>query len=274
MVRADRVRLRQVLLNLLSNAVKYNQEGGSVDVECIGSGDAVRIAVSDTGPGVPADRRDEAFLPFHRLGAESGTIEGTGIGLAVSKQLVEAMGGRIGIADREGFGVCFWIELPRGETAASETLAAPQAAEPVAAHPGVLQSVLYVEDNPVNLRLMQHVFARRDGPRLIFAATAEDGLRLARAHVPSLILMDINLPGMDGFAALGELRADPATAAIPVVAVTANAMKGDRERAEAAGFAEYLTKPLNIANLYLVLDRLLEHPDSGTDTGAKRSGPA
>ncbi len=245
-LRGDYTRLKQVLLNLLSNAVKYNRDGGLVTVrtEEVEAGAFLRICVADTGEGIPEAERSRLFQPFTRLANAGDGVEGTGIGLAITKQLVQLMGGRIGFDSTVGQGTTFWIEMPVSRTA---LLPAPANDEPVAAPmlPADI-TLLYIEDNPANLRLIEQVAAKLGHCRLLSAHNAELGLALARQHRPDLVLLDINLPGMDGYAALRELRRDPATAAIPVIAVTANAMPDDRDRALAAGFDDYLAKPIDI----------------------------
>jgi signal transduction histidine kinase len=251
---ADHVRLKQVMLNLLSNAVKYNREGGSVSVAATRDGPMVRIAVADTGRGIPEAQKAELFQPFSRLGIQSADVEGTGIGLTVSKHLVEAMGGSIGVESRAGEGSTFWLSLP----AAPEKVEAPSGSDtPAPAWPagtGGTESperekvILYVEDNPANLLLMEELVRRVPGVRFVSAHNAELGIALALAERPDLVIMDINLPGMDGYQALARLRANPATAAIPVMALSANAMPSDIERGLAAGFHSYHTKPLHVSS--------------------------
>ena len=243
-VLADAMRLKQVLVNLLSNAVKYNNRGGRIVVDCQPLPDAwVRISVADSGPGIPPEKMARLFQPFDRLDAEAGTVEGTGIGLALSKQLAELMGGRVGAESQPGRGSTFWIDLPLAQM--------PGAAE---AHAEVLQprtdaaagviTMLYVEDNAANLRLVQAMLRQHPQLKLLSATRAETGLQLASLHRPNLILLDIHLPEMDGYAMLGILQSEPATRGIPVLALSADAMPADIERGLAAGFRDYLTKPV------------------------------
>jgi len=260
-VRADYVRLRQVTINLLTNAVKYNKPQGSVKVSCRISENQVRISVADTGIGIPADKQSRVFNSFDRLGEERGTIEGTGIGLVITKRIVEAMGGSIGFESVEGQGSTFWITMPLTEANHTHALAnlaekAPdgQNSGSIAGHTE-MSAVLYIEDNPMNMRLMQQIFASQKHLQLREAHTAEIGIKMAYDNPPALILMDINLPGMDGYKALTFLKADERTAHIPVIAISANAMMGDKERGLAAGFADYLTKPLDVDRLLRTVER-------------------
>ncbi len=264
-VRADRTRLKQALLNLLSNAVKYNREGGRVLVEVQPKGDdRINILITDTGPGIPAERLKELFQPFKRLEAEYSNIEGTGIGLTITRRIVEMMGGTVDVLSEVGIGSTFRIELPlesmptRTASHAHNMTDAGTATDTVTEH-----SVLYIEDNPVNIKLMAQILARDKRIRLITAHTPEWGIELARTQLPKLVLLDINLPGMDGFGVLQRLREDQATSNIPVIAITANAMSRDYERGMAAGFTDYLTKPLDVAAFVKVLERTLNnHPET------------
>lgn len=256
-VRADFIRLKQVLLNLLSNAVKYNNEGGSVTVTVTDDGDdqPVGIAVADDGPGIPADRRDELFQPFNRLGAETSEVEGTGIGLALSKALIELMGGTIDVESGPGQGAVFRIRVPRGTMPTAS--APPTAPDPEPASTGA-RLVLYVEDNPANIRLIREVIDEWGDMAVITAHTGELGLEMAIDHRPDVILMDINLPGMNGLATLAALKRDPRTRAIPVIALSADAMPKAVARGREAGFQTYLTKPVKIPELRQALARALE----------------
>ena len=261
---ADRTRLRQVLLNLLSNAVKYNRDGGSVavDVRAATSG-TVRIAIRDTGAGLRPDQLASLFQPFNRLGQEAGKVEGTGIGLVVTKRLIELMGGAISVDSIVGMGSVFSIEL-KAATPVRPPIAAPAASAGSAAAPRAAAAlgetsplVLHVEDNPANLRLVREILEMRGDVRQISAPDARLGIDLARAHLPRIILLDINMPGMSGLEALAVLQADPLTARIPVVAITANAMAGDVSRGLAAGFFRYVTKPIDMDRLNDAVDAAL-----------------
>jgi len=248
-VTADRTRLKQILLNLLSNAIKYNREGGAVVADCSPSGPGLlRISVQDTGLGLQPEQVRMLFQPFNRLGQESGAEEGTGIGLVVTKRLVELMGGTIGVTSSLGVGSMFWIELKA--TAPVPSLVAVLAEQPAGVAPDNGEdrpaTVLYVEDNPANLKLVEEIISFRPDLQLLSAPDGHLGIELARAHRPDIILMDINLPGVNGIDAMKLLRSDPRTADIPVIALTANAMPRDVEKGLAAGFFRYLIKPINI----------------------------
>ena len=270
---ADRTRVKQVLINLLSNAIKYNREHGTVAVECTASTpDRFRISVKDSGAGLPPEKLEQLFQPFNRLGQESGSEEGTGIGLVVTKQLVELMGGAIGVASSVGVGSEFWIELIRDVTpqlAAGHALPAESA--PQIQGGAALYTLLYVEDNPANLMLVEQIIEAHPRMRMLSARDGHRGIAQARAHRPDVILMDINLPGINGFQALKLLREDPLTAHIPVLAISANAMPRDIEKGLAAGFFHYLTKPIKINEFMDALDRALEfaetEPDGAIDPG-------
>jgi signal transduction histidine kinase/CheY-like chemotaxis protein len=265
-VLADRTRLKQVLLNLLSNAIKYNRDAGAVVVACEATApERLRLSVRDTGMGLSPDQVESLFQPFNRLGQESGGQEGTGIGLVVTKRLVELMGGEIGVSSSPGVGSVFWIDLDTTAPLASpvaEGVPPALAREHVAGAPGEPHLLLYVEDNPANLKLVEEIVRFRPDLRLLAAPDGQLGLSLARAHLPEIILMDLNLPGMSGMDVLKELRDDPRTAAIPVIALTANAMPRDIERGLAAGFFRYLTKPIDIEKFTEAIDSTLaQRPD-------------
>ena len=266
---ADRTRLKQVLLNLLSNAVKYNREMGAVVFSCSEAGPGrVRLSVQDTGHGLRPDQLDALFQPFNRLGQENGSEEGTGIGLVVTRRLVELMKGTIGVSSSPGVGTVFWIELGLTEparSALSSGTVLPIGRREPGARGGAVHTLLYVEDNPANLKLVQEIVAFRSDLQLLAAPDAHLGIDIAKAHQPRLILMDINLPGMSGIDALAELRRDPATSHIPVLALTANAMPRDVERGMEAGFYRYLTKPINIDEFNDAIDSTLAMLDALRD---------
>lgn len=259
-VLADELRLREVFLNLLSNAVKYNQTGGTITVE-VGRTDEnlLRVSVRDTGAGIPANQTDEIFKPFTRLDEQLHEVEGTGIGLSITKQLIELMGGHIGFETQEGQGSTFWVDIPLTEDEAAPTFpeTAPISDVSLSApkrNSDAPLSILYIEDNLANRELMTEVCALRNGVSIECAISAEAGLAHLTQQPVDLVLMDIQLPGMDGYEALKKLRALPAMADKPVIAVSANAMPADIDRGTDAGFQKYLTKPINIHDFLAVLD--------------------
>jgi PAS domain S-box-containing protein len=260
-VNADRTRVKQVLVNLLSNAIKYNTKQGTVEVKCTESMPGrVRVSIGDTGAGLSAEQLSQLFQPFNRLGQEGGGQEGTGIGLVVAKRLIELMGGVIGVESTVGVGSVFWFELisamePRLSMVGGEAAAL---AQPHASRGARLHTLLYIEDNPANLKLVEQIIASHPGMRLRSAVNANLGIEIARNEQPEVILMDINLPGINGFEALKILRSDPATAHIPAIAVSANAMPLDIERGLKAGFFRYITKPIKVNGLMEALDAALE----------------
>jgi PAS domain S-box-containing protein len=248
-VSADRTRLKQVLINLLANAVKYNREGGTLTVSCqIEAQKSVRISIADSGVGLTPEQVAQLFQPFNRIGKEAGVEEGTGIGLVVSKRLVKLMDGTIGAHSVVGTGSVFWIELALAAAPLREAHDSPDAAmaPPLRSAGAPRNTLLYVEDNPANLELVQQIVARRTGLHMLSAGNAQAGVVLARASLPDVILMDINLPGISGFEALKILRADPRTVGIPVIALSANALPRDIARGLQAGFCDYLVKPIDI----------------------------
>jgi signal transduction histidine kinase/ActR/RegA family two-component response regulator len=255
----DYTRFKQVLLNLISNAIKYNRPEGSVTlVISAGTGETVRFSVIDTGYGIPADKHDSLFQPFNRLGAETTEVEGTGVGLTITKRLVEAMNGRMGFETEEGVGSTFWVEVPRalGEAAVS----AP-------CEPADIQSLdmtardtwrlLYVEDNPANIQLMRALASELPNVQLTSTHTAELGLELALEIRPDIIVLDVNLPGMNGIEAVRRLKEMEETRNIPVVALSANVSQRVIRRGLDAGFCKYLMKPLDIPDFLSTLDDLL-----------------
>ncbi len=255
-VYADPSRVRQILLNLLSNAIKYNRMNGMVVVSCQDKSGMTRITVSDTGPGIPEERHSLLFQPFQRLGAERTATEGSGIGLVISKKLVEAMQGCIGFDSEEGVGSRFWIELPSAGNL--ERIGLAEDPVPVLVTDQILRGrVLYVEDNPVNLSVMQYVFRMLPGVELLTRESAEEGLELIQDTPPDLVLMDINLPGMSGVEALRIIKADPRTAHLPVVAVSAAALPVDIRKGLDAGFMGYLTKPFDVPELIKLVREVL-----------------
>jgi PAS domain S-box-containing protein len=260
-VLADQTRLAPVLLNLVSNAIKYNRPGGWVEISCARQGDGfVRLKVTDNGLGIAAARQDEVFQPFNRLGAEQGIIEGTGIGLALAKNLVEMMGGEIGFTSVEWKGSTFWVDLPVAKARRIEVSSAGDAVAPPAVP--VLSAplrVLYIEDNENGRLLFRHYMALVAGISLVEASDGLTGLSLAQSERPDIIFLDINLPQADGYQVLRELRKTPALAHIPVIAVSANAMAVEIEHALAVGFYRYLTKPLRLAEIMELLRDLDQH---------------
>jgi CheY-like chemotaxis protein len=256
---ADRIRLRQVVLNLLSNAIKYNRERGAVVVDCSAT-DAgrIRLSVQDTGSGLRPEQLQALFQPFNRLGQESGGQEGTGIGLVVTKRLVELMGGEIGVTSTAGIGSVFWIELKAAEGSSIPKRSSGSVLESTQATDGSMPTLLHIEDNPANLKLVDEIVRHRGDLRQLSVPDAQLGIEIARAHLPQVILMDINLPGLSGKDALTILRSDPRTAHIPVIAVTANAMPRDVAQGLAAGFMHYITKPIDLEALNAAIDRALE----------------
>ena len=258
-VRADRTRFKQVLINLLSNAIKYNHDGGSVTLEVLSvENHHLRITIKDTGVGIAGHRLHELFQPFNRLDAEDSDIEGTGIGLTITRRIVEMMGGTLGVHSTVGVGSDFWIELPMQLLAvADHGKAVIEADDPKYSQASARYTVLYVEDNPANLKLVAQILSQREHVQLLTAHTSQRGLELITACPPELILLDINMPGMDGYQLLEVLREDAELKHIPVVAVTANAMLSDIERGKAAGFTDYVTKPIDVEKFLGIVDHCL-----------------
>ncbi len=265
-VSADRTRLKQVLINLLSNAIKYNRKDGTIKLQCSNSSlGRTRISIKDSGTGLSAEQLPNLFQPFNRLGQEAGVEPGTGIGLVMAKRLVELMGGIIGVESTVGVGSVFWFELtavaePHLAIAEVEAGTLPHLLAPRGKRQHTL---LYVEDNPSNMKLVEQIIARHPDISLLTAETGNSGVEIARTSVPDVILMDINLPDIDGFEALKILRADPATAPIPVIAFSANAMPREIERGLQAGFFRYITKPIKVDEFMRALDEAFDHAHHG-----------
>ncbi len=253
---ADRTRLAQILMNYGSNAIKYNKQGGHVTFKVTRSAVA-RIAVIDNGVGIPEDKRAKIFEPFHRAGQETGPIQGTGIGLAISKRLAELMRGRVGFSTETNRGSEFWVEVPIEQSAAEQRPVVPQIATDSPLASGPKHKIIYVEDNPSNIAFMRELIEDLTSIELLTAPTAEIGLDLIRAHRPDVVIMDINLPGMSGIDATKQLAEWPETKAIPVIALTAAALAKDAARGRDSGFYRYLTKPVKVDELTGVLEELL-----------------
>jgi PAS domain S-box-containing protein len=261
-VRADRTRLKQIVINLLSNAIKYNKEKGTVVVSCtVTAPERIRISVKDTGAGLPPEKLAQLFQPFNRLGQEDGGVAGTGIGLVVTKQLAELMDGIIGVESTVGEGSVFWCELnstvaPRLEVKSCDVEAFVSRQLPVGSSQ---RTLLYVEDNPTNMTMIKQLIARYPDIRMETAVNGTLGIKLARAIQPDVILMDINLPGISGLEALKILLETPATARIPIVALSANAMPRDIEKGLEAGFFRYITKPIKVKEFMETINAAMEH---------------
>jgi CheY-like chemotaxis protein/two-component sensor histidine kinase len=261
-VLADRQRLNQVLLNLLSNAVKYNRDGGTIRVETRpGDEGMLRISVTDTGYGISPEHRDRLFRPFDRLGAERSSVEGTGMGLALSKGLVEAMAGSIGVESTVDVGSSFWIELGLAESQlARYERTAGSSAGALAGQASLV--ILQIDDNASNVRLVERIVSRRPGTELLSAGHGQQGLELARRHRPGMILLDLHLPDMSGDEVLRQLQADPATRDVPVVVLSADAEGGRHDRLMKAGAFGYLDKPLDVGEFLAIVDRLATPPEA------------
>ena len=260
-ISGDLMRIKQVIINLLSNAIKYNRVGGTVTVTCtLDTPGFMRLEVCDTGEGLPPEKIAQLFQPFNRLGQEASGDEGTGIGLVVCKRLVELMGGIIGVHSTVGTGSIFWIELNLAQPPlVSQGLVAEEEITLVQVQPPVhTYTLLCVEDNPANLMLIEDLVARRPDVRLLTASNGLSGIELARSVLPDAILMDINLPGINGYQALDILAKGVATAHIPVVALSANAMPRDIANGLAAGFFAYITKPIRVSEFMAALDRAFQ----------------
>jgi CheY-like chemotaxis protein len=259
-VLADRQRLQQVLLNLLSNAIKYNRADGTVRASCERVGDErLRISVTDTGRGIAADKLERLFTPFDRLGAEGSTVEGTGLGLALSRSLVEAMGGTLYVQSQPDVGSTFSVELlvVAAPVAVGADLPARPGPTSASDAPVSVRTILYIEDNLSNLRLIESILSQRPGVSLLSAMQGRVGLDLARAHGPDLILLDRHLPDISGEQVFVQLRDDPRTRDIPVIVLSADAISSGLQRLRDAGVRAYLTKPLDVRQLLEVIDESL-----------------
>ena len=268
LVTADRTRVKQVLINLLSNAIKYNRERGTIVVECTTKPlGRMRISITDTGEGLTPEQLKQLFQPFNRLGQEAHVGEGTGIGLVVSKRLVELMGGAIGVESSVGVGSVFWIELNLTTARQLRDIKADSTA--IASLPRAAdipqRTLLYVEDNPANLMLVEDLIMRRPDVNLLSAKDGDSGIAIARASRADVILMDINLPGISGVEALRILRADPDTAHIPIIALSANAGPRDIARGLDAGFFRYLTKPIKVREFFDTLDAAFQSTSNAAE---------
>jgi CheY-like chemotaxis protein len=260
-VHADRTRLAQILMNYGSNAIKYGKPNGHVTFAVRAhDSEMMRISVVDNGIGIPASKRDKVFEPFQRAGQETGPIEGTGIGLTISKRLAEMMEGRVGFSSEVDHGSEFWIDIPIDQRATEDVAPLAKTPSPSSLSTSeVVHKVVYIEDNPSNIAFMRDLLADLPGIELVTAPSAEIGLELVRAHRPRVVIMDINLPGMSGLEAMERLREWPETKEIPVIGLSAAALVKDTSRAQSAGFHRYLTKPVKVAELLDVLEELLGH---------------
>ncbi len=258
-VLADYQRLKQVLLNLLSNSVKYNREGGAATVSMEAQGDRMHIAVDDTGPGIPADQISRLFQPFERLGAAETSVDGTGLGLALSRGLVEAMQGSIDVDSEHGIGTRFSVELARADgPAMPDAATADEDVRPARAGHQPTARILCIEDNPSNLELIEQIFARRPDLELLTAVQGNLGLDLAQLHRPDVILLDVNLPDAPGDEVLRRLRDDSRTSDVPVIVLSADATRAQVKRMTELGAQAYLAKPIDVRTLLATIESNLD----------------
>lgn len=255
----DRMRFKQILINLVSNAIKYNRAEGIVSISVDNQPEAIAIRVRDTGVGIPQERMDDLFEPFNRLNYEFGDIEGTGIGLNITKQLVSQMNGTLAVESKVGEGSCFTVYFSRGGNISPEPDTPIGRDRLQESHPEAEPvQILYIEDNVVNIGVVEGIVKLRPNFHLQISTNAEKGIELAKAHRPDVILMDLRLPGMDGFAAIKELNHDPQTKAIPVVALTAYARQSDIDKALNMGFRAYISKPIEITSFLNTIDSIIK----------------
>ena len=258
-VKADRVRLKQILLNLMHNAIKYNCHEGSITISCKKPNDhEVQISIQDTGIGIHPNNIETIFKPFQRGDSDNDAIEGTGIGLTISKRLALLMKGNLEVESKEGQGSCFYITLPTGKKLTPLSKIEPAVWPELQDHKNQENKfkVLYIEDNPANMELVAAILFRHN-VKLLQAPDASLGIELAKAHKPDLILMDINLPGIDGYEALMIIKADPLTNSIPVIALSADSMASDIKKGLSAGFTEYISKPIQITSFLTTVNKYL-----------------
>ncbi|HWP04823.1 MAG TPA: ATP-binding protein [Polyangiaceae bacterium] len=261
---ADRTRFSQILINFGSNAIKYGKPGGRATLAVSSPAPRIiRVSMKDDGIGIPLDKHDRIFQPFQRAGQETGPIQGTGIGLSITKRLAELMGGTVGFESTQDQGSTFWVDLPehRVDTGAPAPSPAEHTATSSLRHAeGRRYTIVYIEDNPSNIAFMQSLIDELERVDLVTAPTAEVGIEIVRARVPDVVIMDINLPGMSGYEATAKLRSWPETKHLPVIALTAAAMLDDRKRAADVGFYRYLTKPVRVPDLLRTLEELFDRP--------------
>jgi CheY-like chemotaxis protein/two-component sensor histidine kinase len=271
-VMADKTRLKQIILNLCSNAIKYNRPSGTVTIQCqVSDDDYLRIKVTDTGYGMDEKAQANIFSAFNRLGAESTAVEGTGIGLVITKNLVELMHGTIGFESQQDQGTSFWVDLPMAAVPATKRYAhdADTDAFGLDGLGNQLFSIVYIEDNIPNIHLVEGLFSKYKNLRLQTANDGASGINLCEKIIPDLILLDLNLPDISGFKVHEKLKKIRNLRDIPVVAVSANAMENNIEKAQAAGFDAYLVKPVDLDSMLATIQRLLTNQQTNTQIAGK-----